>query len=101
MCHRIRFLQEEADSETLKDPLAATIAAEVSADDALQAEGQGSSGSPIQPQETVDTGSQHVLKVNGSADILLFGCFLLSAFWCLLSGFLAFPLLPFDWRLAL
>ena len=63
--------QEEADSEALKDPLAATIAAEVSADDAAQAEGQGSSNSPIQPHETVNTGSQHVLKVLGVRSVVL------------------------------
>lgn len=57
-------LQEDADpeAEALKDPLAATIAAEVAADDASQAEGQGTSDSPIQPQDTVDTGTQHVIK---------------------------------------
>ena len=66
-------MQNEANEEPLKDPLAATIAAEVSADDkdsalpeqqgAADSPSQGSSDTPIQPQDAVNTGSQHLLKV--------------------------------------
>lgn len=64
MAHFLVGWQDEARAEALQDPLAATIAAEVSADDATEATGQGGSSGPIQPQETVNTGSQHVLKVS-------------------------------------
>ena len=53
--------------EGLQDPLAATVDAEVTADDAAQSEekaGQQSAGNVIKAEDTVNTGSQHVIKVN-------------------------------------
>ena len=45
------------------DPLAASIDVEDTADAATQGQEQKATGSPIKAEETVDTGSQHVLKV--------------------------------------
>lgn len=81
-------MQDAADSDVVTDPLAANIAAEVAADDddaaaAAQDTEEGeepevSSGSSqgttahdvIQPDQTVDTGSQHVLKVGHACNRL-------------------------------
>lgn len=75
-------MQEAADAGITADPLAANAATEVSADDDASAgedeevaeeqeqeEGPSSvseatTDSLIQPDQTVDTGSQHVLKVS-------------------------------------
>ena len=81
-------MQDAAESDVVTDPLAANIAAEVAADDDDAAaaaqdteeeeEAEVSSGSSqgtsadgvIQPDQTVDTGSQHVLKVSTACDRL-------------------------------
>ena len=75
-------MQEAADADITADPLAANAATEVSAgDDGSAGEdeevteeqeqeedpstvSEATTGSPIQPDQTVDTGSQHVLKVS-------------------------------------
>ena len=71
-------MQEAADADITADPLAANTAAEVSADDDASAVeeaeeqdleeepsvvSEAATDSPIQPDQTVDTGSQHVVKV--------------------------------------
>ena len=57
-------MQGEGEEGT-QDPLAAAIDAEVAADDVAQSQQapQQSTGSPIKAEDTVDTGSQHVIKV--------------------------------------
>lgn len=61
--------------EGIQDPLAAAIDTEVTADDADQSQEapKQSTGSPVKAEDTVDTGSQHVIKVccQACADCLL------------------------------
>lgn len=59
----------------MQDPLAATIDAEVTADDAAESQqpqkDKESAASPLKPEDTVDTGNQHVIKVTTSSSWVL------------------------------
>ena len=79
----MHLVQDGADSDAISNPLAANIAAEVAADDSAAAAADeeedqeeqeemtpATAADVIQPDQTVDTGSQHVIKVHSKVTII-------------------------------